>query len=432
MDTHTLRPTSLVGIKSLARDFKKSQQIAHSIALDQASKQAGYANFRDAHRSLNQVNAGNHAVAQTTGLYLTVYWFEASGESGRETLHIDYLPHWPQLLERHQINNCYPLSRFQGQAPDHLVCRVVADSPSVAQRYICQAARELQFMHATGLISIGHGGTSLASRQLERPALPGGDHTSMWATRNGVRVAVDEPYPLSYAKQTARDQWAAKFDFTIEQVNWSKYAPHLSSHLYLVCKDAELTKSIATKLARYSHTPISEVEWKGLSDSYRPVFASPMQLANSSRARPPVASNRASRLTLPMGRRFRRPTARMPIDAHTEIADLLKKVEGVAASRAGIMSRVAYVKTTLDDWIQAEYSAIKLPFEQFSGLYYGQQYALVESKWLTEQQHVEVTGYLNKVRQLLTAHYPACAPLQEVLQKLDLAGRSLASWAKIE
>lgn len=47
-----LRPKTLEGIKSLAKQIKKAFHIPHHDALDQASRQAGYDNYAHAHRKL--------------------------------------------------------------------------------------------------------------------------------------------------------------------------------------------------------------------------------------------------------------------------------------------------------------------------------------------------------------------------------------------
>ncbi|MDH4874416.1 hypothetical protein [Pseudomonas sp. BN515] len=48
-----IHPTTLVGIKRLAKTIKKAKGILHAQALDEAAKQAGYQNFRHAQRALS-------------------------------------------------------------------------------------------------------------------------------------------------------------------------------------------------------------------------------------------------------------------------------------------------------------------------------------------------------------------------------------------
>lgn len=51
-DLSTIRPTTLDGIKRLATQIKKRDDIAHSAALDAAARQAGYSSFAHARKEL--------------------------------------------------------------------------------------------------------------------------------------------------------------------------------------------------------------------------------------------------------------------------------------------------------------------------------------------------------------------------------------------
>lgn len=46
-----LKPTTLSGIKSLAKGLKRAEGLKHAVALDRAAVQAGFANWTDATRS---------------------------------------------------------------------------------------------------------------------------------------------------------------------------------------------------------------------------------------------------------------------------------------------------------------------------------------------------------------------------------------------
>ena len=52
MDIDSIKPTTMVGIKSLAKKIKKAKQIKHSEALNQAAIAAGYLNFEHARTNL--------------------------------------------------------------------------------------------------------------------------------------------------------------------------------------------------------------------------------------------------------------------------------------------------------------------------------------------------------------------------------------------
>lgn len=52
MDTCEIRPTTVEGIKRLARTIKKEMGCKHMRALDLAAQQAGYTHYPAAHRAL--------------------------------------------------------------------------------------------------------------------------------------------------------------------------------------------------------------------------------------------------------------------------------------------------------------------------------------------------------------------------------------------
>lgn len=51
-DLDSIKPTTIDGIKQLAKKIKKARNIQHAKALDVAAHQAGFANFRHAQNQL--------------------------------------------------------------------------------------------------------------------------------------------------------------------------------------------------------------------------------------------------------------------------------------------------------------------------------------------------------------------------------------------
>lgn len=51
-DLKAIAPKTIEGIKSLAKSIKKAHGVPHHEALNTAAKQAGFANFHDAHKAL--------------------------------------------------------------------------------------------------------------------------------------------------------------------------------------------------------------------------------------------------------------------------------------------------------------------------------------------------------------------------------------------
>lgn len=52
MELAQLKPSTLAGIKQLAKQLKKRDGIIHGQALDAAAKQAGWTSYREAHAAL--------------------------------------------------------------------------------------------------------------------------------------------------------------------------------------------------------------------------------------------------------------------------------------------------------------------------------------------------------------------------------------------
>ncbi len=191
MSIEAIRPSSLDGIKRLAKSIKNEQGIQHIRALDVAAQSAGFQNFRHAQ---NVLKASHPHPPQQQGhpVFLTAYWKEGpAGKSGRETLTLWLDTLWSDLVSVRQLKDARALGRFRPEGPDHLVERHLSDSPSEARKLVCAAARTLQFMDATKLRpSAGHSRALVAG-----DSLPGRDHYSIWYDHNSKRyVLADEPY----------------------------------------------------------------------------------------------------------------------------------------------------------------------------------------------------------------------------------------------
>lgn len=59
-DLRSLKPTTVSGIKSLAKQIRKRNGLTHAAALDVAAKQAGFASWLMAHRELRGSGEANH------------------------------------------------------------------------------------------------------------------------------------------------------------------------------------------------------------------------------------------------------------------------------------------------------------------------------------------------------------------------------------
>jgi hypothetical protein len=173
-------------------------------------------------------------------------------------------------------------------------------------------------------------------------------------------------------------------------------------------------------------------DWEGHSLPSFPVFISPRATV----APPPplrrsflpaeggVTRGKSVRYQPVIGPPSRRPDARMPVDNHAEVGQLLKRARALAWRRDGVVNRI-----DLDEWVMREYpSEQELPQLRFVDLYYGDMppnnampaTALKES----------ISQDIARVQEILRTNYPPCAPLRGLLKTLDGAAASLNRWQR--
>lgn len=437
MSSDDIRPSTLDGIKRLAKSIKVERGVRHLQALDAAAKAAGYQNFRHA----GNVLSGRPPTAARRPrhcVYLTAYWKDKeSGGSGRETLSLELPCPWGELINPGQLENHRALVHFRAEGPDHLAREHLQRTQSEARRAVCAAARALQFMGATRLRpSKSHSRAFPGGRASN--AIPGRDHYSVWYERDTKRyLFVDEPYEeAAKGKLAEREVWAEKHGFTVIKSTWpGMYAPDVGSRLYLV---ADTAKGVAlTPIAAALELlppPIVEEAWRGESAAMLPFFVSPgaMDKLADAKDRPPTARKAAApRNSVGYVQTFvgqqRRPKGRMPIEAHAEVGRLLKSVLTATYQRKGVYNRVNAVRSELDEWTQREYNHAELPSEQFFELYYHESGSTFE-RTLPVAERARHDDSLAQAKQMLSAHYPDCPPLRSLLKKIDAAQKSLQTW----
>jgi hypothetical protein len=203
MSSETIRPSTMDGIKRLAKSIKIERGIQHTPALEVAAKSAGFQNFKHARNVLG--NGGNRPHARPGHpLYLTVYWRDKESDTrGRETLKILLATLWSDLITPAQFDDHRALTDFRPEGPDHLAAPILTHSQSQARRDICAAARTLQFMDITKLRpSKSHSRAFPAGRSSN--AVPGRDHYSVWYNREAKRyLFADEPYDIAAQSKAA-------------------------------------------------------------------------------------------------------------------------------------------------------------------------------------------------------------------------------------
>jgi len=76
---------------------------------------------------------------------------------------------------------------------------------------------------------------------------------------------------------------------------------------------------------------------------------------------------------------------------------------------------------------QRPYDHAELPNERFFELYYHEA-GSVFGRALTVAERARHDDSLSRARQILSAHYPDCAPLRSLLMKIDAALKALQTW----
>ncbi|TGG92477.1 hypothetical protein E4656_13465 [Natronospirillum operosum] len=436
MSSQTIQPSTVEGLKRLAKSLKTKRGLQYTKALDAAAQASGFHNFRHARNVLrSSPNVERSPLGQC--IFLTAYWKDRNGGVGRETLTIWLSDPWNDLITPTQLQNHITLASFRTEGPDHLVREHLQSSKSAARRSVCAAARVMYFMDATKL---------RPSKSRSRPfpggrssnAVPGQDHYSIWYDRHTKRyLFADEPYEKAVEDRAQeREIWAYEHGFAIVKTEWAgMYAPDIGSRLYLISDKTNgiPLDPIAAALDNLP-SPIVESAWDGESAPMQPFFVSPGTIAKAAAEKDKPKSPRkqdGQRNSLGYVQAFvgpqRRPKGRMPIEAHAQVGRLLKSVLKDTYHRKGVYNRVNAIRSELDDWAQLEYNHDELPNEQFFDLYYHESGSTF-SRALPEADRERHVQSLAHATELLKEHHPDCPPLRSLLKKVDAAVKSLRDW----
>lgn len=211
MSIDDLKPTTLAGIKTLAKDLKRLKKIKHDPALNLAAQRAGFSTFSHA---LSVLGKKTQAAFEAVAGHVSVYWDdEHAQECGRVTITFPLPKLISQLVtqKRNEITDHYLLA-YKLEAPDHLERRFDASTRLSAIELGYSAAYALQFMNRTGLTSANLDlpeGVGDAFRSME-----GGDHISGWSSQSCAENWVVLEEPCSYKGRTA---WAMQNNFASKE-----------------------------------------------------------------------------------------------------------------------------------------------------------------------------------------------------------------------
>lgn len=192
-------PSSLAGIKRLAKKIKAEEGIPHQVSQNIAAQRAGYENYRHAYSSIK------NAPSKVKVAYITVYW-KNENDSGRLTLGVPLGVTIAELLSAHQVRYSTPrLVGFKLEFKDHIERIHDVSTFMGANEAALEAASALLFVQMTGLLSPP--GTQQKKLTSLIKKLPGSDHPSFWSAPGDPEkwVILDEPYAEFDRKDWAQE-----------------------------------------------------------------------------------------------------------------------------------------------------------------------------------------------------------------------------------
>jgi hypothetical protein len=418
-----VRPTTLSGIKLLAKSLNRAEGLQHTRALDQASRQAGFQNWPHARKNLKDGQA-EPPVTVMTPTWVTVHWRDPeTGERGRETCRIDLSKPLTELITPTQLAASRYLGSMKIMAADHLVEQRFATYQSNAQWEVRRAIRTLQFMDVTGL-KPSNSHTRIYPEGRYANALPGTDHGTAWFDPvDRQYVYVDEPYEgRAEGEADRRQAWSERFGWKIVKPTWrGMYNADGRSEIYLTT-DTHQGYDLNPLVAALDRLPLIPSDWDGESAPYHASFSTPAERAAAAappKPRRPAATGATVGYTETFIGPQRRPKARMPLDAHARAGTLLKSVLTEAGGSRRVARAADHIRYKLDEWVMREYPAeADMPTPVFQDLYYHDD---GERRTARGAEREVCAGRLEAVKRILQAHYPDCAPLRELLAKADSA-----------
>jgi hypothetical protein len=419
-----IRPTTLAGVKRLAKQLKKMQGITHADALELAAKSANCVSFHHAQRTLPMKGAGS----SSPYVLLTIYWSDKDRghRCGRETLRIELTRPILELCDKSGLKYVRGFGDLRMVASDHFVCDSIAPSQNYARERLCTAERSLRFMENTGLRPYRNRTTY--PKVLDENKLPNTDHATSWIDHvHGQFVLIDEPYG-NVPDEKARAAWADRTGWRIEKSVWpGMYRPY-DCDLYVAvdgCTGYDLN-ALMQKIDAMPAPMVSE-SWTGDSIPSWETFLSPMaatrQDGRRARCKGMIYPSE-SKSTVPFsynpGCRDRRPAGELGIEVHIEVGRIIKTAMRSEFSRNAVYTRMSSLRSDLENWLALEEGPELYEKREFDQIYYG---------WTDRDQAFldalrskdDVISALRSLEPKLKRAYPNCAPLRHQLRRIEMS-----------
>ena len=419
-----IHPTTLAGVKRLAKQFKKTKGIGHSNALDLAAKSANCVSFRHAQRTLPL----NGIARSKPYILLTIYWSdkELRHRCGRETLRIELSMPILDLCEKSALKYVRGFGDLRMVAGDHFVCDDIAPNQAYARGRLCTAERSLRFMEHTGLRPYRN--RSTYPKVLSRDKLPNIDHPTDWIDQgSGQFVLIDEPYG-NVPDADERAAWADRVGWRIEKTTWpGMYSPY-DCDLY-VGVDERSGYDLDALIGKIDAMPNPMVRdnWTGESVASWETLLSPMAKTRQDERRARCKGMiypSPSKSTVPYnynpGCSRRRPIGELGIEGHIEAGRIIKGAMRSEFSRSVVYTRMSSLRSDLEGWMSLEIGHGQLEDSKFFEVYY---------QWTDEDQSFhdtlrsaeDVIAALRGLGRKLKQAYPDCAPLRQQLKRVEMS-----------
>lgn len=437
MPITTIRPSTVDGIKQLAKKLKREHDITHTEALALASRQAGFENFVHARRRLTSSHLSAHLAAvggqRVFPVFLSAHWFSSHRanpklglRAGREILQVNLSRPLPQVVAKHRVSYARGLEGFRIEYDDHL--EHLTDLPSIetARDVLIRAARSLSFMEATGLQPV----TRMQERDVFLPleGLPGQDHTSRWFDPDsGNCVLLDEPYERAIAnRDDERHSWLTEERLHIRKPAWAGLYYPGECPPYLISFDVAFLERIVAALEAIEPDSIPDI-WPHETGGYGDDYISPKRLVDGKSRKPrPGPSYRNYKGATPYGgapgiRSRWRPVKPMPLELHQQLGELIRRLAELPLSwRTG--SKLRHQRLLLEDWANKEHCGA---FESsvIDNLYYG------VARHPAPTDHAKCLAMVAEARALVEQGYDDCKPRRTLISVLDEVATEIAGEA---
>lgn len=218
------KPTSIGGIKKLAKELKRDTNSTHFQALNLAAQLAGFHNFNHAESSLD-ASASTKKKCHKYQVTISARWRDWDGNKGTA---FSTVPLPRPLLQLVSPQNFFGLlSGLVVNGPEDLSFADILPGEAHTEMRVFTAARAIRFISATGLVPTPTPRNALPffkDPYSSQVLIPNGDHTCFWKDPiSGHYVVTDEPYfgddtpPLVKAHRT---EWANEHQLSVGFPKW--------------------------------------------------------------------------------------------------------------------------------------------------------------------------------------------------------------------